>query len=195
MFTLGSCITKGSGATCARILRAPRGLMGALFAGALFAGATILACAPAATLAQTPQHLTQPVDLRASAAGAAAQGRVLLVLFSETGCPWCERLRREVLLPMQRNAGLQKKLAFFQVDVDSGAAVRDFSGEATTQAALSRRYGIRIMPTVLLLGPTGQPLAEPLVGYGSSDFYGAYLEERINTAQAAMAAKRAGAAR
>ncbi|MSQ51706.1 MAG: hypothetical protein EXR28_07445 [Betaproteobacteria bacterium] len=160
----------------------------------LLAGATILACTLSGpSIAQIPQRLPEPVDLRSSAAGAAGQGRVLLVLFSETGCPWCERVRREYLLPMQQNAGVQKKAMFFQVDVDAGTPLLDFSGRSTTQAQLARRYGIRIMPTVLLLGPQGERLAEPLVGFGSSDFYGAYLDERIDRAWVALNAHRGGA--
>ncbi len=156
----------------------------------IFACASILACAhlPAA-LAQAPAHLPQPTDLGAAAAAAASEGRPLLVLFSETGCQFCERLRRDYLLPMQRNAGYQKKVMFFQVDVDLKTPLRDFSGRASTQAELARHYRIRIMPTVLLLGPQGEVLAEPLVAYQSRDFYGAYIDERINTALAALRAR------
>jgi thioredoxin-related protein len=157
----------------------------------LFASALILACALCApSRAQTPQHLPEPVDLRQSAERAAAEGRVLLVLFSESGCQWCERVRREYLLPMQRNAEVQKKALFFQVDVDSSTSLRDFAGRSTTQSAIARQYGIRIMPTVLMLGPKGETLAEPLIGFSSSDFYGAYLDERIEKASLALQARR-----
>lgn len=141
----------------------------------------------------SPQsHLPEPVDLSANAAVAAREGRPLLVLFSETGCPWCEKVRREHLLPLQRNAGYQARLQFMQVDVDGTKALRDFAGQAATQAALARRYNIRIMPTVLLLGPKGEVLAEPLVGFTSADFYGYYLDQRIDAAMAKLRALKAG---
>lgn len=38
-------------------------------------------------------------------------------------------------------------------------------------------------PTVLFLGKEGREVAPRLVGGSTSDFYGAYLEERIRTAQ------------
>ncbi|MFM9968357.1 MAG: thioredoxin family protein [Burkholderiales bacterium] len=154
--------------------------------------AAILACALGApALAQSRQHLPEPLDLRISASVAAKEGRVLLVLFSETGCMFCEHLRREVLLPMQRNADLRKKIEFFQVDVDAPKSLRDFAGIESTQKELARRYRIRIMPTVLLLGPQGEILAEPLVGFNGSDFYGAYLDERIETARGKLSTRRA----
>jgi hypothetical protein len=40
-------------------------------------------------------------------------------------------------------------------------------------------------PTVLFMGPEGE-IAERLVGYGSPDFYGAYLEQRIAQAHASI---------
>ena len=151
------------------------------------ASAAILACT-LGTSSQAQQHLPEPTDLRASGATAASEGRALLVLFSESGCPYCERLRKEYLLPLQRNADYRKKVMFFQVDVDAVTALRDFAGAPTTQAQLAKRYAIRTMPTVLLLGPGGKPLAAPLVGYNGSDFYGAYLDERVETAIAALRA-------
>ncbi|MEY3707473.1 MAG: hypothetical protein RL585_2030, partial [Pseudomonadota bacterium] len=39
-----------------------------------------------------------------------------------------------------------------------------------------------MVPTVLFLGPQGE-IAERLIGYGSRDFYGAYLNERIASAR------------
>jgi thioredoxin-related protein len=161
---------------------------------AMLAGGVILACGLCAP-ARAQQHLAEPADLRASATRAAAEGRAVLVLFAEAGCPFCERLRRDYLLPLQRNAEYGRKVAFFEVDVHATKPLRDFAGVEVTQAQLARRYGIRIMPTVLLLGPDGRPLAEPLVGYQSSDFYGAYLDQRIDTALAALQSGRGSTAK
>ena len=157
------------------------------FAGGLqkIAKAMILTCAlllPAA-LARA-QHLDTAADLARSAREGAASGRAVLVLFSEKDCVWCERTRREFLLPMQRNAGYREKLVFLQVNVDSDAKLVDFQGKATTHAAVSRQYRIKQMPTVMLFGSGGESLAEPLVGFTGSDYYGYYLDQRIDTAVA-----------
>ena len=122
----------------------------------------ILACVLSPAAAEQLPRIANP-------AGAAPPGRPLLVLFSEEGCPYCARLRAEFLLPMQRNEGYRSRIAFAEVDVHE-------------QPALARRYGVKLLPTVMLLGPSGEPLAEPLVGYNGPDFYGAYLDERIDTA-------------
>jgi len=52
---------------------------------------------------------------------------------------------------------------------------------------LSRHYRVRLAPTVLFLGPQGE-VADRLVGYGSPDFFGAYLEQRIAQARSALQA-------
>ena len=56
-------------------------------------------------------------------------------------------------------------------------------------AALAAALGIRLAPTVVFLGPDGSELAERLVGYSSPDFYGAYLEQRIEQARSRLAGR------
>lgn len=154
------------------------------------ASTVILSCAlllPAARA--TAQHLEAASDLARSARDGSAAGRAVLVLFSEKDCVWCERTRREFLLPMQRNAGYREKLVFLQVNVDSDAKLIDFQGKATTHAAVSRQYRIKQMPTVMLFGSGGESLAEPLVGFTGSDYYGYYLDQRIDSAVAKIRAR------
>jgi len=162
------------------------------FAGGLqkVAKALILTCALALPAVPTSaQHLDTATDLARSARDGAAAGRAVLVLFSEKDCVWCERTRREFLLPMQRNAGYREKLVFLQVNVDSDAKLTDFQGKPTTHAAVSRQHRIKQMPTVMLFGAGGESLAEPLVGFTGSDYYGYYLDQRVDTAVAKIRAR------
>ena len=165
-----------------------------------FAWAQASSLARPTTQPAVQEHLKTPDNLQEIARAAAAEGRALLVLFSEPGCPWCERVRREFLLPMQRNAGYRAKLVFLQLDSTSatpGTAnashrLRDFSGREVTHAEIFKRYGVRLTPTVMLLGPGGETLAEPLAGFTGSDFYGAHLDERIETAVAKIKSRARG---
>ena len=109
-----------------------------------FAWAQASSLARPTTQPAVQEHLKTPDNLQEIARAAAAEGRALLVLFSEPGCPWCERVRREFLLPMQRNAGYRAKLVFLQLDstpAAPGAAnasnrLRDFSGREVTHAEI-----------------------------------------------------------
>jgi thiol-disulfide isomerase/thioredoxin len=126
-------------------------------------------------------------DFAADALQATASGRPLLLLFSQDGCPWCERSRREFLLPMQANAGYRERVIFRQIDIDQATPLTGFDGAATTHRAFARAMKVKRFPTVMLLGHDGRILAEPLVGFGIADFYGAYLDERIDKAVAGLA--------
>jgi thioredoxin-related protein len=150
----------------------------------------ILACL-AALIVAAPAHaqMTQARDLAADARLAGKRKIPLLVLFSETGCPWCERARQEFLLPMQRNPEYRAKVMMREVGTDSSAVLIDFAGNKTTQAEFSRQRRVNMTPTVLLLGPRGEQLGEPLVGFSSADYYGFFLDERIDTALAQLQAK------
>lgn len=150
----------------------------------------MLACALAlAAATATAQHIEAAKDLARAAREGAASGRAVLVLFSDAGCVWCERTRREFLLPMQRNPAYREKLLFLQVNIDSSDPLADFRGRPTTHAALARRYTVKLTPTVMLFGIAGEPLAEPLIGFSGSDYYGYYLDQRIDTAVAKVRAK------
>jgi thioredoxin-related protein len=151
----------------------------------------ILACLATLILAM-PAHaqMVKARDLAADARLASQRKIPLLVLFSEAGCPWCERTRQEFLLPMQRNPEYQAKVMMREVGVDSQAVLTDFAGNKTTHAEFARRHGVNMMPTVMLLGPRGETLAETLVGFGSADYYGYFLDQRIDSALAQLRDKR-----
>lgn len=159
------------------------------------ASATQEASAPAASPAEARRHgsaLERPQSLAALAARARAEGRPVVALFSREGCGWCEAIRREQLGHLAREAQARGVLVV-EFDLADARPFRPAAGPGRAEgwaaeespAALARRLGIRVAPTVAFLGAGGE-LAERLVGYGSPDFYGAYLDERIARARGAM---------
>jgi thioredoxin-related protein len=109
----------------------------------------------------------------------------ILVLVSIEGCPYCERIRRQHLIPMSREA--HPGALIREVDMHSTHVIKGQGNQSMTHVEFAKRHGIRFAPTVLLLGPGGNLLAEPLVGASIPDFYGAYLDERIQTARSKLA--------
>ena len=131
--------------------------------------------------------LPVPASLPEVAGQAAARGEPLVLLVSLPGCPYCELVRRNYLLPARKESGLQA----WQLDVtDRRTPLTGFDGKPTTAAAWTKAVKATFTPTVLFLGPQGQSLAEPLVGAAVPDFYGAYLEERLEIARTALFALR-----
>jgi hypothetical protein len=131
--------------------------------------------------------LPVPASLPAAAFIAAAKKEPLVLLISLPGCPFCELVRRNYLLPAQRDGSMHA----WQLNIsDRTTPLTGFDGKVTTAAAQVAAWKAGFTPTVLFLGPAGQELAERLVGLASVDFYGAYLDERLAEARKAAVALR-----
>ena len=113
---------------------------------------------------------------------ALAAGSPLVVMVSLEGCPFCKIVRESYLAPML----LEQRLPVVQVDMRSQRSVKNFSGKPTTHEALIAAWRIGLAPTVLFLGRQGIEVAQRLVGGYIPDFYGAYLEQRLESARRAV---------
>ena len=133
-------------------------------------------------LAQTPPAvLPAAQSLPQELARALQQGRPLVVMVSLEGCPYCRMARRSHLAPMHRAGGV-----IVQVDMRSPQPVRDFDGQMTTHDALVQRWRVPVAPTLLFFGPGGREVAERMEGAYQPDFYGPYLEDRLDKGSAAL---------
>lgn len=149
--------------------------------------AAILACGVALSAAAHAATQIPPArDFSEDGRAAHASRRVIVVLFSTSGCPWCQRVREEYLKPMLANPADVARIIVREVDIDGRESIADFSGAATTHAEFAGRHEVRFAPSVLILGPRGEQLAAPLVGFGTADYYGFYLDERIEAGLARL---------
>lgn len=154
-----------------------------------------LACAalamPLAALAQV-SPLERPPSLEPLLEMAARQGQPIVVMFSTVGCAWCNRLRNEQLRGLAAEAPARSiQVVEFDLKDDRAFEVgeRRIGGSLAgvrSPRALAVQLDVRFAPTVVFLGPDGE-IAERIVGYGSPDFYWAYLEQRIRQARARIA--------
>ncbi len=131
--------------------------------------------------------LPRPDSLPDAARMASQKGQPLVVLVSLPGCPFCEQVRRSHLLPMLRERGH----GVVQLDIGSAVLVTDFDGHRRSQDAVIRAWKATFTPTVLLLDSRGLEIADRLVGAGVADFYGAYLDERLQAARQVMSRRTA----
>ncbi len=129
--------------------------------------------------------LPTPASFAQAARDAVQKGEPLVVLVSLPGCPWCELLRRNYLLPM-RAEGLQA--VQFTVN-DKTQRFEGFApGKELTGVDMSVAYKARVTPTLLFLDATGAQVAERITGVASADFLGAQLEQRLAAARLAVRA-------
>ena len=145
----------------------------------LVAGA-LMATLPAARAAAAT--LPQSVALADELAAALGHGEPLVVMVSLEGCPFCAVARNNYLGPLRAEG----RLAIVQVDMRTARALKDFQGQALTHDQMARRWAIKLAPTVLFFGRGGVEVAERLVGGMLPDFYGAYLDQRLETARKAV---------
>lgn len=146
----------------------------------LACSAALLALAPA--LAAAPDHAQ---NLAEAGRESAASRRPIVLFFTQPGCPFCERARREYLRPLAASTAWSARAQTLEVARDRSLA--GFDGRRTTGADLARAYGVRVYPTVVFVDAQGREIAEPLPGYTVPDFYGAYLEARLEAARERLA--------
>ena len=108
---------------------------------------------------------------------AQAKSMPLVVMVTLEGCPYCKVVRQNYLPEY-----LDKGVPILELDLNSGETIRGETGVATTAREWAKAKGIRIAPTLLWLGENGQELVGRLTGMSSADFYGAYLDDRMNQA-------------
>ncbi len=149
------------------------------------AACALLASAAGTTLAAGTAHLPAATDLAAHSAEAARRGEPLVVLVSMPGCGYCDAVRRNYLGP-QAAAG---EIAVRELDLTAATPLRDADGSVTTARDWARAHQVRVAPTVLFLDRQGRAAASPLRGM-QPDFYGAYLEQALDQARAAIATRR-----
>lgn len=152
----------------------------------VFMTVCILAWAPAAPAA-AQLVLPGATDLAASGRAIAEEDAPLVVLYSQEGCSWCD-LARTHLVPMSRDAELGARFA--QIDIDRNTPLLDFAGRRTTHRGFARDEGVRFTPMLVIYGPSGERLTEPVVGMGAVDFYGDQVIKAIDEARARLAANR-----
>jgi len=138
--------------------------------------------APAwAALDASERLLPTSQSLQSDLALALAHKQPLVVMASLHGCPYCKIVREHHLLPLQRSGALVTQIHFL-----SPEPLRDWNGVATTHGDMVRQLSIEVAPTVLFYGAAHKEVAERLSGSSIPDFYGAYLEQRMKTARAAV---------
>ena len=137
-------------------------------------------CAPASA---DSVAMIAVADLREEARLARAGNLILVVEFSSEYCGFCRKLEELFLLPMQRNAEYDSKVLIRYISLDAYETLIDFDGRSMTTAEFAERYDISLTPTLLFLNADGVEMSEKLVGIWSEDFYGGFIDNRIDEAR------------
>ena len=125
--------------------------------------------------------LTQASDFPSDAAGTKSPSRLVVVLFSLPDCPYCDAIRREQLVPLPHDSRWTDRLVVREVSIIGSHPLVAFDGSQTTESKFAKGAAARFSPTVAFFSQKGAQLVPAIVGARLPDFYGAYLDEAIET--------------
>jgi thioredoxin-related protein len=111
----------------------------------------------------------------------------IMLVFTRPECPYCTRAKKEHLEALRVSQNYGAKIIMREiVAADATTVLRDFDGNTTTHGDFARKYEVTSVPTVLVVDGRGKPLAEPIIGLTSTDFYNLYLEQAIDAGRLAL---------
>lgn len=127
------------------------------------------------TMSAPLKDIPEAKSLQTEISVALKVGYPLLVFVSLDNCPFCKIAKNNYLIPMMN----EQPVPIVQVNFRHANPVVDWQGKTLSQDQLIRAWNVKVAPTILFLGKNGREIAPRLVGGSTSDFYGAYLQERI----------------
>ena len=155
--------------------------------GQIWFALAILTCAFAATAAQQLPPIDIADDFVTIGKLAATRKAPIMLVFTRPECPYCTRAKKEHLEALRISQNYGAKIIMREiVAADAKTVLRDFDGNSTTHGDFARKYDVTSVPTVLVVDPQGKPLAEPIIGLTSTDYYNLYLEQAIDAGRLAL---------
>jgi thioredoxin-related protein len=143
----------------------------------------MMALAVAGSAAGDSVTMIQVSDLRAESLLAKEKELILVIEFAAEDCGYCRKLEDLFLLPMQRNAEYGDKILLRTVSLSEFDSLIDFDGRSVTTAEFAAQYDVALTPTLVFLNADGVEMSEKLVGIWSEDFFGSFIDNRIDEAR------------
>jgi thioredoxin-related protein len=145
------------------------------------AWALILAWGPTLpAAASAADGLVHAKNFQADARTANQRQVPVLVVFTSPTCPYCERVKREYLVPMHKDPAYRKRVIIREVTMGATTPLTGFDGMPTTEGAFAAAHKVFMVPTVKVLDTRGNDASEAIVGLLSPDYYFGYLETAID---------------
>jgi thioredoxin-related protein len=130
--------------------------------------------------ASAANGLVHAKDFQADARDASRRQVPILVLFTSPGCHYCERVKREFLVPMVKDAAYRKKAIIREVTVGATTPLTGFDGTPTTEGEFAVSNKVFMVPTIKVMDTHGDDASEAIVGLLTPDYYFGYLEAAID---------------
>jgi len=113
---------------------------------------------------------------------ASEENRIIMLLISQTYCPYCELIKEEIIYPMIRGKDHANRLLIRELHTDKSAHIRNFDGTVLSARSFAKQHKASLTPTLLFLDGRGNELTERLVGINTPEMYFYYVDEAIKKA-------------
>ncbi len=107
---------------------------------------------------------------------------VILISVTQEYCPYCHKIKEEILNPMLLSGEYGDKVLIRELSIDPGVAVTDFDGRPRMAEDFAYERKVWVTPTLLFLGPDGAELSPRMLGVQTVEMYGYYVDESIDHA-------------
>jgi thioredoxin-related protein len=136
--------------------------------------ALLLALASTAVCADPWESFFTPFlgDLRAELADAKSAGlKGAIVMYEFEECPYCARMKREVLSRPDVQKAYRQRFVALQIDTRGALPITGFDGKTLPERDYARAAGVRVTPTFDFIAPDGELLYRQVGGlYDPAEF-------------------------
>ncbi|MEW7984700.1 MAG: thioredoxin family protein [Candidatus Thiodiazotropha sp.] len=128
--------------------------------------------------------LTPLEDMR-QLSWASKQKRIpILLMVSQYHCDYCDRMKEEVLQPLQLDQAYRHRVLIRELFIDPGEMVTTLQGKRQAADDFITQYNVSVTPTLLFLDAEGREAAQRIIGINTVDFLFLYIEAAIDQATA-----------
>ena len=128
----------------------------------------------------------QRSDLSQLATWANKEKLPVLLIVSQHFCPFCVRIKEEVIYPMQISGDYEGKVIMAEIFLDSSKDMLDFQGNLVKPGVIAESYKVWVTPTLLFLDHTGREIHKRMLGINTIEMYSYYLDESLAAALKAV---------
>ncbi|MCM8922076.1 MAG: hypothetical protein LC540_18750 [Candidatus Thiodiazotropha sp.] len=128
----------------------------------------------------------QRSDLSQLAASANQEKLPILLIVSQHHCPFCVRLKEEIIYPMQISGDYENKVIIAEILLDSSNNILDLKGNLVKPGVIGDSYMVWVTPTLLFLDHTGREIHKRMLGVNTIEMYSYYLDESLAAALRAV---------
>lgn len=113
------------------------------------------------------------------------KGKVILLMFSASDCPFCVIMENDFLNPMLINPEKTEAI-IYKIEIDQPGNIVDFNGEKISPRDFANKHRVHVTPTLLFFDATGHEKANRIIGTMTKDYLSYYIDKRIEIAKHAM---------